>query len=71
MSGDTLSVRRFGPNEQLAQQLIEQLVAWDAAGRPSTKGLRIRAYPRDPAYVPSSNEVVIAKQYTDLVRDWP
>lgn len=68
---NALSVRRFGPDEGMARRLIEYLQAWDAAGRPSTAGLRIRAYPRDAASEPSPNEVVVAKPHTRLVLDWP
>ncbi len=68
---DALTVRRFGPDEGLTQRLIDHLVAWEAAGRPSTAGLRIRAYPRATAVAPSASEVVIAKEHVQLVLDWP
>lgn len=66
-----LFVRSFGPDETLAQRLVDQIIAWDAAGRPSTKGLRIRAYPMESDYVPLANEFVIPKRWTQLVLDWP
>ena len=67
----TLSVRRFGPDEQLAERLIEHLSAWERAGRPSTTGLRIRAYPQEVPYAPSAGEIMIAKRWTRLILDWP
>jgi protein-L-isoaspartate(D-aspartate) O-methyltransferase len=67
----TLRVRRFGPDEQLAERLIEHLSAWERAGRPSTMGLRIRAYPQEVPYTPSVSEIIIAKRWTRLVLDWP
>jgi protein-L-isoaspartate(D-aspartate) O-methyltransferase len=66
-----LFVRSFGPDEGLAQQLVQQVAAWDAAGRPSTEGLRIRAYPSEVEYHPSANEAVVQKRWTRLVLDWP
>jgi protein-L-isoaspartate(D-aspartate) O-methyltransferase len=67
----TLRVRRFGPDEQLAERLIEHLSAWERAGRPSTTGLRIRAYPQEGPSTPSVGEIIIAKRWTQLVLDWP
>jgi hypothetical protein len=67
----TLRVRRFGPDEQLAERLIEHLSAWERAVRPSTTGLRIRAYPQEVPYTPSVGEIIIAKRWTRLVLDWP
>ncbi len=66
-----LCVRRFGPDEQLAERLIEHLSAWERAGRPSTTGLRISAYPQDVPSTPSVGEIIIAKRCTRLVLDWP
>jgi protein-L-isoaspartate(D-aspartate) O-methyltransferase len=67
---DALIVRRFGPNRRLAQDVIDHLAAWDGAGRPSTTGLRIRAYPRESVYVPAPDEMIIIKEHTVLVLDW-
>lgn len=65
-----LFVRSYGSDDRLAQRLIEQVSAWDAAGRPSNKGLHIRAYPLHAAYVPSENETVIPKRWTQFVLNW-
>jgi protein-L-isoaspartate(D-aspartate) O-methyltransferase len=74
-SPDTLScpliVRSFGPNEQLAERLIQHLMAWETAGRPSLTGCRIKVYPQEVSYMPSAGEIVIAKRWTRLVLDWP
>jgi protein-L-isoaspartate(D-aspartate) O-methyltransferase len=66
-----LLARSFGPGEALAHRLIERVVSWDAAGRPSDDGLRIRVYRRDSDRVPSPNERVVEKRWTRLVLDWP
>lgn len=65
-----LFVRSFGPDDTLAHRLIDQITAWDTAGRLSTKSLRIRAYPKDVAYIPSANKSVVVKRWTRLVLDW-
>lgn len=65
-----LSLRSFGADNGLAQRLLDHVRAWDAAGRPSTEHLSIRAYPRHSDYAPSANEIVIAKRWTQLVLDW-
>jgi protein-L-isoaspartate(D-aspartate) O-methyltransferase len=68
-----LIVRRCGAaeGEALARRLIEHVTAWDAAGRPSTQGMRIRAYPAEADYAPAPDEIVIPKRWTRLVLDWP
>lgn len=66
-----LFVRQFGADGSLAQRLIARIQAWDAAGRPSSDGLHIRAYRRDCDYVPSEGEIVVEKRWTQLVLDWP
>jgi protein-L-isoaspartate(D-aspartate) O-methyltransferase len=65
-----LFVRSFGPSDAPARLLIDQIVAWDAAGRPATARLHIRAYPSGSGYVPSPAEVVIPKRWTQLVLSW-
>src|SRR5262249_45131014 len=65
-----LRVRTFGPDNQLARRLIDQVVAWDRAGRPSSKGLRIRAYPAGTDCPPSANEALVCKRWTQLLLDW-
>jgi len=65
-----LFVRSYRSGTEIAKRLIEQTRAWDAAGRPSSNGLRIRAYPKDTDYVPSTDEYVIDKRWTKLVLDW-
>lgn len=66
-----LFVRSFGPDDTLVHRLIDQVIAWDTADRPSTEGLHIKAYPLDADYVPSANEFVVLKRWTRLVVNWP
>ena len=70
-SADAVFVRRFGPRPDLAQRLVGQLAAWEEAGRPSTAGLRLRAYPQDTPYAASATEVIVAKDHSQLILDWP
>jgi protein-L-isoaspartate(D-aspartate) O-methyltransferase len=69
-SAFTLFVRRFGRAEVLAQRLLEQVKAWDEAGRPASENLLIRAYPKYKGYTPSADEWVVEKQWTWLVLEW-
>lgn len=66
-----LIIRQFGTDDTLARQLLEHVKNWDKAGRPSTKGLRVRAYPKDAGYTVRNGEFVVEKPYTTLVLDWP
>ena len=65
-----LYVRGFG-DEVLADRLRRHARAWDAAGRPSSGGLRIRALPIDAAYTANAAEHVVERRWTRLVLDWP
>ncbi len=68
--GVELNVRSYGPSPAVGQRLVDQVLAWDAAGRPSSEGLHIRAYPHDADYVPSANEFVVHKEQTQIVLHW-
>ena len=65
-----LNVRSYGPSPAVGQRLVDQVLAWDAAGRPSSEGLRVSAHPHDADYVPSANEFVVHKERTQLVLHW-
>jgi len=66
-----LFLRTFGPDDALADRIVDHIRAWDAAGRPSNEGLRIRAYPKDAGYRPADGDVVVDKRWSRLVLDWP
>jgi len=66
-----LFVRQFGSDDLLAQRLIAQIQAWDAAGRPLFDTMRIQAYPKSAEYIPAEGEIVIEKQWTKLIVEWP
>lgn len=65
-----LVVRGFGRNQQPAQRLIELLRAWEAAGRPSSAGLRLRIYPRDAGPDAPHEGLMIDKPASRIVLDW-
>ncbi|HLO17284.1 MAG TPA: methyltransferase domain-containing protein, partial [Anaerolineales bacterium] len=66
-----LFVRRFGSDDSIAQQLIKRIQEWNASERPSFDKMRIRAYPKTSEYVPSEDEIVVEKQWTKLIIEWP
>ncbi len=66
----TIGVRPFGPDgTDLAQRLAAHVRAWDAAGRPSTAKLGIRAYPLHEAPADPAT-FVLDKRHTRLLIDW-
>jgi protein-L-isoaspartate(D-aspartate) O-methyltransferase len=66
-----LYVRALGQGDGIARRLCRHAQVWDAAGRPGTDGLRIRALPIDIAYEPAATEHVVEKRWTRLVLDRP
>jgi protein-L-isoaspartate(D-aspartate) O-methyltransferase len=66
----SLVVLSYGPDTSLADRLVAQVLAWDAAGRPSTERLRIRTYPRESECTPDADAVVLEKRHTRLVLEW-
>jgi protein-L-isoaspartate(D-aspartate) O-methyltransferase len=66
-----LYVRQFGPDETVAQRLLNSVQAWDKSGRPGLAGLRIRAYPAGADYTPTAKEHMVKKQWCSFVLDWP
>ena len=64
-----LFVRQFGSDESAAHRLIKQIQTWKAAST-STNEMHIRAYPKDFDYSPLQNEILIEKQWTNLVIVW-
>jgi protein-L-isoaspartate(D-aspartate) O-methyltransferase len=65
-----LYVRHFGVDASLAQRLIAQVNAWDAAGRPAFGDLRIRAYLKDADYALAEGELVVEKEWSRIVLAW-
>lgn len=66
-----LFVRQFGSDESVAQRLLAQIQSWKAAGAPSSNTMQIRAYPTGSRYTPKKDEIVLQKQWTTLVIEWP
>jgi protein-L-isoaspartate(D-aspartate) O-methyltransferase len=60
-------VRSFGSGETTAERLVDQIEAWDRAGRPSAESLRIRAYPRTARISASPDQVVLRNRWSRLV----
>ena len=66
-------MRQFGADGALARRLVDHVRAWDAAGRPSTGRMRVRAYRRETDGVSLEEEggIVVEKRWTRLVLAWP
>ncbi|GAC1355936.1 MAG: hypothetical protein NVS4B11_08260 [Ktedonobacteraceae bacterium] len=65
-----LVVRTFGNDHELAHHLVSLLEAWDTAGRPNEQKLRIHAYMNEQRFVPTKQDIVIKKQWTQFVFRW-
>ena len=66
-----LHVRSYGNAEALTQRLLDQLRAWDAAGRPRGEGLEITAYPLKADINIPEDAVVLSKRWHQHVLRWP
>ena len=53
-------VHTYGQADQLARRLVDRIVAWNATGRRSGNGLRIRAYPAEAASSPNGSARAIS-----------
>jgi len=68
-----LLVRTVGTDDLLADELVDELRAWDAAGRPMDSNLRIRAFPAERTLrgVVGAPYAELRKGESRLVFDWP
>jgi hypothetical protein len=66
----SLIVRTFGDDKEQAQALASQVDRWDASGRPSERKLHIYAYGNEQAFVPTTQDIVIKKQWTRFLFRW-
>ena len=67
----SLYVRSYGDAEALTQRLLDQLRAWDAAGRPRGERLEITVYPLDADIEIPEDAVVLSKRWHQYVLRWP
>lgn len=65
-----LCIRSFGSDEAAARRLVNHIMAWDRAGRPSAARLQLKAYASDSHYSPAPNESVILKRWSKIVIQW-
>jgi protein-L-isoaspartate(D-aspartate) O-methyltransferase len=65
-----LEVRGFGAEAGLARRLADLVMNWEAAGRPSSDSLRVRAYRRGTEPPASGNTRTLTKNWTSLMLDW-
>ena len=64
-----LQVRSYG-DASASDRLLQCVVDWDAAGRPTGQNLRIKVYQMDASYAPTEREMVVPKYHTKLVLKW-
>ncbi len=72
-----LLVRSFGPDDEPGRRLAAQVLAWDRAGRPFSRGqadslddVVLLAMPSDMPYQCAPNEVALERRSTRLVFSW-
>ena len=67
-----IQVIGYGPRrDQVSQEMLDLLVSWDKAGRPSGSRLRVRIYGPEASYDLAPGEVLVPKRWTRMVVDWP
>jgi hypothetical protein len=60
---------RVHEDAAVGERLRTATVAWDEAGRPSLR--RLRVYPLGYPYQPQAGEIVLMRPCTRLILDWP
>jgi protein-L-isoaspartate(D-aspartate) O-methyltransferase len=65
-----LFIRSFGADNALAQRLQEQVIAWEAAGRPGERNLHIKAYPCDNKPTIQKHDITFSKKWTQFICRW-
>jgi protein-L-isoaspartate(D-aspartate) O-methyltransferase len=63
-------VYNYGFDDTLAYRLIDHIHAWDAAGRPNSDNLQIRAYPIQTEYEPDEGETIIEAESSKFIFKW-
>ena len=66
-----LYIRQFGADGSIPERLAAQIRTWKDAGSPVSESMQIRVYRGDSDYMPSEGELVLAKQWTKLIIEWP
>jgi hypothetical protein len=56
---------------ETAGALMTHLSAWQAANRPGSANLRLRVYPLEPLHEPQPGALVVRKEASQVVIDWP
>jgi hypothetical protein len=68
--GFALTIRSYGSDEGLVQDLADLLEGWQAAGKPATARLSITAFPRELHPEVDAGDAIIDKPHTRLVLNW-
>jgi hypothetical protein len=70
LDGDTIAVWSYGADDSLSTDLGDHLVAWDDAGRPSTRQLHMSVYRPGAAPEPTGNGLLLHRQWSDGLLWW-
>ncbi len=66
-----LQARSYGPGAQLTRRILEDIVHWDALGRPCEDAeVELHLYPGTQRIVPADGERVFPKKWTTVVGRW-
>ena len=66
----SLFLHSYGSNDWLAEHALDQITAWDKAGRPSLENAQIQIYPAAAGYNPLAAESAMAHGDSLLVVRW-
>ena len=69
--GERLSVHGFGDAVEVVDRMAGAVARWDAAGRPASESLAIRAYPAGTAPAAGGGALRIQKRWSTFLVDWP
>jgi protein-L-isoaspartate(D-aspartate) O-methyltransferase len=66
-----LGIRNFGSDQTLATELVNQIDAWDKAGRPLVRGLRVRAFKNEDDRAFDPRALILDRHWNRFLLDHP
>jgi protein-L-isoaspartate(D-aspartate) O-methyltransferase len=66
-----LGIRNFGFDQTLATELVNQIEAWDKAGRPLVRGLRVRAFKNEDERAFDPRALILDRHWNRFLLDHP
>src|SRR5262249_55043846 len=65
------AVHAFGEEIGRAERLAENVMQWDAVGRPDSRSLALQVHPASEPIPDTEGQVKIEKQWTTILIAWP